>query len=597
MRAAVLVLAFTAGVGLACNVEHPVAKAGAAGPKALSPSWVGPAHSGSWYAPERNGEGFTLQILENGTAHAIWFTYPPAGAPGQQAWIYASGGRIEADRVRFEGAFTTRGPRFGPGFDPAAVQVIPWGSLECRFTSCNDVEVSYAGPAAWGSGTRRLTRLTSLAELECTGKRHLTANGARAAAGLRARSGSWFDPAHNGEGWQVEELPDGRAQVYWFTYDGNGEQAWTVGVSPTSGARMTIAQAFRPVGARFGGAFDPAQVQAVSWGSLELELTSCGAGSARYASTLAGFGSGTLAASRITAPAGSVCLDGMPTLPANASWSQGPDQPEAASESAAAKAGGFAYVAGGYGDPAGFKRLDLERNTWTTLAPLPGERDHLLALALDGTVFVTGGNDNGPRVSLANGWRYVAAENRWEEIAALPRYAQAGSAALNGYGYFGNLGGGMMQFDPRTGARREIAGDSVRARDHSQLVSFQGELWLLGGRSRTLTTGAVSIFDPASETWRPGPMMNSARAGFAAAASSTMIIVAGGEVVTTLPWGMVSSVEAIAAGETRWTEMPPLPLAVHGVPGVMHGNSFMTLGGSTEAGVATNTPRTQVLRW
>ena len=62
----------------------------------LAALWVGPAMSGSWYTPERNGEGFTLQVLEDGTAHAIWFTYPPAGSAAQQAWIYASAGRVEA---------------------------------------------------------------------------------------------------------------------------------------------------------------------------------------------------------------------------------------------------------------------------------------------------------------------------------------------------------------------------------------------------------------------------------------------------------------------------------------------------------------------
>jgi hypothetical protein len=43
--------------------------------------------------------------------------------------------------------------------------------------------------------------------------------------------------------------------------------------------------------------------------------------------------------------------------------------------------------------------------------------------------------------------------------------------------------------------------------------------------------------------------------------------------------------------------MPSLPLAVHGVPGVIHGNSFVVMGGSTQAGVAANTNRTQILRW
>ena len=95
--------------------------------------WVGPAHSGSWYTPERSGEGFTLEILGNGTAHAIWFTYPPEGAAGSQAWIYASGGRIEGERIVFDAAITTRGARFGPTFNPALVQHIPWGTIQFRF--------------------------------------------------------------------------------------------------------------------------------------------------------------------------------------------------------------------------------------------------------------------------------------------------------------------------------------------------------------------------------------------------------------------------------------------------------------------------------
>ena len=46
---------------------------------------ITPAYSGSWFGPDRSGEGFTLQILE-GKAHALWFTYPPAGSDAQQAW-------------------------------------------------------------------------------------------------------------------------------------------------------------------------------------------------------------------------------------------------------------------------------------------------------------------------------------------------------------------------------------------------------------------------------------------------------------------------------------------------------------------------------
>src|SRR5258706_8828878 len=97
----------------ACDIPHgPLPHATL--PKVLSPLWVGPAFSGTWFAPERSGEGISLQILDNGSALALWFTYPPAGAAGQQAWIYAQDGPVEGDRGIFDAAITTRRPRFRP---------------------------------------------------------------------------------------------------------------------------------------------------------------------------------------------------------------------------------------------------------------------------------------------------------------------------------------------------------------------------------------------------------------------------------------------------------------------------------------------------
>lgn len=562
----------------------------------LAALWVGPAHSGSWYTPERNGEGFTLQVLDNGTAHALWFTYPPAGSAAAQAWIYASGGRLAADRIVFDAAITTRGPRFGAAFDPAALELVPWGTIEFRFTGCNDGEVTYAGPAAWGSGTRRITRLTALAELECAGKRRLGAQGARALDGLRSRSGAWFDPAHNGEGWNVEELPDGRTQVYWFTYDERGEQAWTIGVAPAQGARMTIADNLRPVGTRFGAGFDASQVRLTPWGSLELEL-GCDAGVARWQSTQAAFGSGALAPRRLTTPAGSACHEATPAVPSQAAWSQGASQPVATSESATAVVGSMAYVAGGYGGPQSMQRYDAARDAWTVLPALPGGRDHALATAVGNAVFVAGGNHMGAGDHSARGWRYLVDESRWETWAELPDAAQAGAATLGGFAYFGDVDGNLVQFNPATRDRRVIATDGRAPRDHSQLVAFQGELWLIGGRQVFVRESArISIFDPASETWRQGPPLATARAGFAAAASRTLLVVAGGEVLVA-PLRTLGSVEAIAAGHDAWSALPPLPTPVHGVGGMIHGTSFITLGGSTVAATAQNPGVVQILRW
>ena len=556
--------------------------------------WVSPAHSGSWYTPERSGEGFTLQVLDNGSAVALWFTYPPAGVPGTQAWIYADNGRIEGDRLRFTNVFTTRGPRFGPGYDRTQLELVPWGTLEFRFTACNDAEVSYAGPAAWGSGTRRLTRLTAISELECTGKRRVGANGARTLEGLRQRSGSWFDPTHNGEGWTLEELPDGRALVYWFTYDAQGQQAWTVGEAAQSGSRVVVESNLRPTGTRFGAGFDPAQVQRSVWGRLEIDFEGCNAGTLRYASTDGAFGSGTLRPQRLSTLAGSACVEGTPTVPANGSWTAGPPMPLAISEIATAVTGGFAYVAGGIPNFTSFMRLDLARSEWQVLPSLPSGRHHAVAVALGDEVMVSGGFAAG---SAPRGARYSIASGTWESTELMPPAAASGGAPLYGFAWFGDMSGSLYQHDPRTGHARQFAPDFRAPRDHSNLVAFQGELWMIGGRTELVNeSAAVSIFDPASETWRPGPPMRAARAGFAAAATPTALIVAGGEIISGT-FRTLNGVEAIAAGQQEWSMLPNLPTAIHGVGGAVHGNAFFAIGGSTRAGNATNPGIVQVYRW
>lgn len=559
------------------------------------PRWVGPAHTGSWFSPERSGEGFTIQVLADGRVVAVWYTFPPVGSSAAQAWIIAEDGRIEGDRVRFAQAITTRGPRFGPTFDPAQVQRIPWGPIEFRFVSCNTAELTYAGPPAWGSGTRQLSRITALSELECTGKRHLTANGARAIEGLRSHSGMWFDLAHGGEGWTIEELPDGRALVYWFTYDDKGEQAWTIAIASVAGAKIVSTDNRLPVGTNFGAAFDQARVDLRAWGQLEFEFESCEKATLRYASSIPVFGTGTLSPIRLTRPAGTVCLEQKPLVPANGTWSAGAPMPSPQSETATAVLDSRACLAGGYPVLPDFQCYDMPANTWTILPPLPAGRDHGEAIAFQGDIYFAGGARAG--IAEPNGWRYKFTDARWEPIAELPDVVASSATVLDGFAYFAQSSGAVVQFDPRTRQSRVIAADNHAPRDHSHLVAFQGELWLIGGRGFNVSAHAtVSIFDPASETWRAGPSMLNRRSGFAAAASPTTLFVAGGERLGT-PFVVLNSAEAIAAGDNQWTMLPSLPIATHGVGGAVYGNAFYALGGSRIAGAASNFGDVQIYRF
>jgi hypothetical protein len=583
---------------LACDLPHKPVSIPAA--KVLSPLWVGPAFSGTWFAPERSGEGISLQILDNGAALALWFTYPPAGAAGQQAWIYAQDGRVEGDRVIFDSAITTRGPRFGPSYNTANLQFIPWGTIELRFSDCNTADVTYAGPSTWGSGGRRLTRLTSYAELECGGKKKLNATGTRSMDGLRQRTALWFDPAHNGEGWVAEELPDGRTQFFWYTYDENGEQAWALGVAPGSGDHISITDFYRPVGTRFGSAFDPNAVQRVSWGRVDVDFSGCNAAELRYQSPISAFGSGTLHPTRVTKVAGTSCVESTPAVPAGGAWSSLPARmPTAQSEAATTTIGGFTYVAGGFGNPQAFYRFDPASNSWRTLANVPGGRDHPLATAVGGDLFFAGGNSQEVGDQVNPAWRYSIAQDRWEPAPELPLVTQNSATTLNGFAYFGSISGDIFQYNPRTRAVRTIVGQRSVPRDHAQLVAFQGELWMIAGRGGTpfVETPRVAIFDPASETWREGPSLATARGGFAAAANDSLLVVAGGEALASAPFHTINTSEAIAAGALTWASLPNIPSPVHGVAGAIHGNAFYLMGGSGVASTTINTSEVQAYRW
>ena len=587
--AAFLALLLAPAVALACalHLASSLAKLGpepAPVDKAVTPIWVGPGYSGSWYDPARAGEGFTLQVNDDGAATVVWFTYAPSGSAARQMWILGQSGRIDADRIVFDEVYTARGARFGAAFDPADVVLSPWGRLEFRFDSCRQGTVSYQGPAAFGSGTHPLVRLTTLGELDCDGARVLNQRGARAASALRNYSGAFVDPSHGGEGWVIEPYSATQAGAYWFTYDGNGEPAWLLGIGTLDGNRLVIDGALRPVGTSFGAGFDPARVERAPWGRIEFEFGSCNAATVRYASSAPGFDSGTLAAQRLTRLASATCLDSIRPARASGTWRDGPTMAVPESEIAVAKRGGHAWAAGGYIGRRTFQTLDLASGQWRTLAALPDGRDHALAIAWHDGVYVFGGN-SGQQGDPGASWRYDLASNTWEQLPGIYGVFASGAAELNGFFYLGNDDGAIVQFDPRTRRQRTLPRGGTDLRDHSQLVAYLGELWMLAGREISASGIAmqfqVTIFDPVSETWRRGPSMARAHSGFAAAVVGDQIMAAGGEV--TPQGGVIPNLEIIGPGDETWTLGPNLPTPVHGFQGFEHQGEFWTVGGATQA--------------
>ncbi|NOR20155.1 MAG: hypothetical protein GQ538_08735 [Xanthomonadales bacterium] len=124
---------------------------------------VTPAISGAWYDPGHDGEGWLLEILDDGTAVVVWFSYDPLG---RQAWFLNSG-TIDGNTINFD-LLVPSGTDFGPTFDPDDVTQPPWGSATFIFDSCNSGSMTYESPLeGYGAGNLKLVRLVELAGHAC----------------------------------------------------------------------------------------------------------------------------------------------------------------------------------------------------------------------------------------------------------------------------------------------------------------------------------------------------------------------------------------------------------------------------------------------
>jgi hypothetical protein len=259
------------------------------------PFLLEPGTAAAWGDPDRNGEGFILEMLSDTTAVMFWFTNDDEGG---QDW-YIGVGNIRGNRIVFPRVLRVSGGEFGSGFDPELVTEEVVGSARFVWSGCDN------GTMDWNIGARHgrqtLIRLTSLMGMEC-GQPVMGA----AVHENALFSGSWGDPSHDGEGYTVEILPDGSALVFWFSFGPDGKRRWYFGIGTLLDGKYVFENMLTTTGGVFGKEFDPADVDEVHWGRLELEL-SCAGGTATYTPVEAGFDAGQQSIGKITNMNGLEC--------------------------------------------------------------------------------------------------------------------------------------------------------------------------------------------------------------------------------------------------------------------------------------------------
>jgi hypothetical protein len=557
--------------------------------------------SGSWFDPGRNGEGFVVQVIGGGQAVVTWFTYPPAGEEAAQAWMIGTGA-VDGNRIVIAEMLRPTGAVFGPGFDPADVVREPWGNLEIVFEDCHEATASWDGPPAFGSGSMELVRLTTIDDVAC--EPGAAPEPDRVISG---RSGAWFDPAHDGEGWMLEMLPDGRMVAYWFTYDDQGRQAWMIGEARVMGRTLWIEDLLISGGARFGDDFDPAEVQLEYWGSFGFLFEACGTGSMRYASIDPRFGAGSLAPVQLAGLAETDCSDPPPAEPlTGGTWRLSAETAVAFTESASATAGGYVYTAGGLGHADGLQRFDPSTESHQALPAMPSERHHPM-MASDGHYLYLAGGYTGRFAAVAadNFWRFDPATSQWEILPDMPNPRGAG-AAVHLHGRIMIVGGvgvgtDLLSYDIRTGEWSSFPGNLRVPGDHTRAVVFENEIWWMGGRIGEgpggSTSNGVLIWNPVNQTWREGPSMRFARSAFAAGVVKGQIVVAAGERIDIIPPQLISTAEVFAPGAADWAAGPVPPIVVHGASGAVVDDRLVITAGSDEAGSLSSNRATQILEF
>lgn len=254
---------------------------------------VRPGHSGHWFDPDRSGEGWLVEVLPDGRAAVLWFTYPADGESDEQLWLTGAG-TIDDDAIVIPDLFRARGGRFGPGFDPDDIELSSWGTLTLRFDDCRSGRAEWSGPGDYGTGARAMQRLAGIEGLPCERVPR------PAAADRPGLSGQWYDPAQDGQGWLLQEVRPGELFLAWFTYDRDGTPAWIVGSGRLDDRIATFDELLITRGTRFGDDFDSADVDLLPWGDATWTFETCTTSTIAWTTGDPAFSSGQLQPDRLT---------------------------------------------------------------------------------------------------------------------------------------------------------------------------------------------------------------------------------------------------------------------------------------------------------
>ena len=236
---------------------------------------------------------------------------------------------------------------------------------------------------------------------------------------------------------------------------------------------------------------------------------------------------------------------------------------------------------------------------WVSAAPIPVAVDHAAAAELGGFLYVVGGRQ-GRRVS-GGLWRYDPVSDVWTALAAMPiRRYQPTAQAVNGKLFV--IGGQTTGFrdelavevyDPDLDQWTLLKRELPIEREQAASAVIGGKIALVGGHDHDqVTLPDCDLYDPATDTWAVCRRMHSPRSDFGLAVLDDRLVAVGGEDL--LLDSVTQTSEISERGVRGWLGGPWMPFPRHGAAVVTLGGTVWVIGGASYDGTA---PTISVLRF
>jgi N-acetylneuraminic acid mutarotase len=259
------------------------------------------------------------------------------------------------------------------------------------------------------------------------------------------------------------------------------------------------------------------------------------------------------------------------------------------------RVGGKFYLAGG---DTLHEVYDPVADSWSTIASLPENLDHIQGAVVDGLVYYVGGLSSWPGPHSHDVYVYDPATDSFSTGAPMERGRGAGGVAVfEGKIYYaGGLHGHDSSsamavnwfdvYDPAADSWAELP-DMPTARDHFHAAVVDGKFYAIGGRDVAINavTPVVEVYDFATGTWETrNTQLPTPRGGFASAVLGQEILIVGGEGPGGPFDGTFDVVEAYHTVGNTWRTLAPMTTARHGIQAVVCQGGVYIAAGATKQG-------------